>query len=270
MRVARYTSTLLRTLLVFGVCVSAPIVFAQSQGKDPQSKPDATEQSVDPRSLDALSRMGKYLASLKTLAFDATISTEVVLDNEQKLLIGGLVRYLAVAPDKLRVEMITDSMKRHFFHNGRKFTLVAPEEGYFAELDANAPTREFLRIAARDYGVEMPFADLLEWGHKQDSWKEITDGFLVGKTKVNGAETEHWAFRGPNLDWEVWIATGDKPLPLRLSTVNTKDPAKPRFEATLKWSESKVAKDALFTPSLSKELKRIEFMKAAPKQEGAQ
>ncbi|SHE61336.1 hypothetical protein SAMN04487965_0272 [Microbulbifer donghaiensis] len=269
MIVVRPAWVLLFILVVAGAFVIAP-ASAQPPDKTPQSTAEKSEPAVDPDSVTALSRMGKYLASLKTLAFDADISTDVVLDNQQKLLIGGVVRYLAVHPGKLRVELVTDSMKRHFFHNGRKFTMVAPEEGYFAELEASIPTREFLATAAREYGVEMPLADLVEWGHAQDSWKDIREGFLVGKPKVNGEETEHWAFRSPDLDWEIWIKSGDKPLPLRISTVNTRDPAKPRFEATLKWSEAKVAKDEMFTPALPKETQRIEFKKIAPKKEGKQ
>lgn len=269
MLASRPAGALFWLLLLAGTLVAVP-GSAQEPDTAPLSKTDTAEQVVDPESLVALSRMGKYLASLNTIAFDADISSEVVLDNGQKLLIGGLVRYLAVYPDKLRVELVTDSMKRHFYHNGKKFTLVAPDEGYFAELDAVSSSRDFLANAAGEYGIEMPFADLLDWGRAQDSWKDIREGFLVGKPKVKGEETEHWAFRSPNLDWEIWIKTGDKPLPVRISTVNTRDPEKPRFEATLKWSEAKVAKDEMFSPAPSKDLKRIEFKKVAPKKEGNQ
>ncbi|WP_323844375.1 DUF2092 domain-containing protein [Microbulbifer magnicolonia] len=243
---------------------------AQTHNQAPADRGSAErgESAVDPASIKALQEMATYLGSLKSIAFDAATFTEAVLDNQQKLLVPGVVRYLAVKPDKLRVELLGESIKRHFYHDGTKFTLVAPREGYFAELDAASSTRDALVMAARDFGIEVPFADLLEWGHTRDAWKNISEGFLVGMDKVDGKETQHWAFRGPNLDWEIWIATGDKPLPLRISTVNTRDPTRPRFVATLKWSEAQVPKAEQFSPALAKELKRIEFKKAPPKQEG--
>lgn len=228
-------------------------------------------QPIDPKAMEALQRMGKYLASMKTLMFNARIFTEVVLDNEQKLLIGGKVMYMATPPDKLRVDLTTDSITRQFFHNGNKFTMLAPRNGYFAEMEASQPTAEVLTQAAKDYGIEIPFADMLEWGRKPETWAGIKEGFLVNSPMVNGQRTQHWAFRSENLDWEIWIKVGDQPLPLRISTVNTRDPSKPRFLATLKWMEAKQGSAGKFKPSTEK-LKQIKFKKAEPNKqmEGAQ
>lgn len=228
---------------------------------DQQPTPGASgeEPRVDPESIVALSKMGKYLASRQSMAFDARLFTEVVLDNQQKLLIDGNARYLVQKPDKLRVELVTESIQRHFYHDGQKFTLVAPDEAYYGELEARGATRDFLIRAARDYGIEVPLADLLEWGHAQDSWKGIQEGFLVGKSKIEGMDVEHWAFRGAELDWEIWIQSGERPLPLRISTVNIKDPARPRFIASLKWHDAAKIKGDEFRPDLSKDHKRIEL-----------
>ncbi|MFA0812141.1 DUF2092 domain-containing protein [Microbulbifer epialgicus] len=228
-----------------------------------------TEQPVDPKAMEALDRMGRYLASLRVLMFNARIFTEVVLENTQKLLIGGKVNYMAVPPNQLRVDLTTDSITRQFFHNNDKFTMLAPRDGYFAEMQASQPTAEVLSQAAKDYGLEIPFADLLEWGRNKDVWAGIKEAFLVNSPKVDGKRTQHWAFRSDNLDWEVWIAVGEKPLPVRISTVNTKDPAKPRFLATLKWVEGEQSDASQFRPPTSK-LKQIKFKKAEPTKERAQ
>ena len=249
------TMTGLLLLLVANLLI-APAVLAL---EEPTQASGSESSQVDPESVAALSRMGKYLGSKKSLAFDAQIYTEVVLDNEQKLLIGGSARYLVQKPDKLRVELVTESIKRHFYLDGQKFTLVAPDEAYYAELEASGATRDFLIRAARDYGIEVPLADLLEWGHTQDSWKGIQEGFLVGKSKIEGVDVEHWAFRGAELDWEIWIQGGERPLPLRISTVNTKDPARPRFIASLKWHDAAKIKGDEFRPDVGKDHKRIDL-----------
>ncbi|WP_444946905.1 DUF2092 domain-containing protein [Microbulbifer sp. VTAC004] len=230
-----------------------------------------SNQSIDPKAMEALQQMGKYLASMKTLMFNARIFTEVVLDNKQKLLIGGKVMYMATPPDQLRVDLTTDSITRQFFHSDNKFTMLAPRNGYFAEIEASQPTPEVLTQAAKDYGIEIPFADLLEWGRKPDAWAGIKEGFLVNSPMVNGQRTKHWAFRSENLDWEIWIRVGDQPLPLRISTVNTRDPSKPRFLATLKWMEAKPGATGKYKPATEK-LKKIPLKKAEPNKqmEGAQ
>ncbi|WNZ58393.1 DUF2092 domain-containing protein [Microbulbifer sp. MKSA007] len=238
------------------------------QGKPPQGQMGAMESNepLDPKAMATLKRMGDYLASLKMMMFNADIFTEVVLENQEKLLIGGTVKYMAMPPKQLRVDLKTDSITRQFIHNGDKFTVIAPRDGYFAEMEAPQPTAEVLTKAAKDYGIEIPFADLLEWGRKENVWSGIKEGFLVNRPMVDGQKTEHWAFRSENLDWEIWIKAGDKPLPLRISTVNTRDPAKPRFIATLKWMEAKPGAAGQFTPSIDK-LKQIQFKKAEPNKE---
>ncbi|MCO1334354.1 DUF2092 domain-containing protein [Microbulbifer sp. OS29] len=242
----------------------------QQQGQMPQERAPQSQmgamqpdQPMDPKAMAALNRMGQYLASLKMLMFNADIFTEVVLENQQKLLIGGTVKYMAMPPKQLRVDLTTDSITRQFFHNGNKFTMLAPRNGYFAEMQAPEPTAQVLSKAAKDYGIEVPFADLLEWGRKQDTWSGIKEGFLVNRPMINGQRTEHWAFRSESLDWEIWIKVGDTPLPLRISTVNTRDPAKPRFIATLNWTEAKPGAAGSFSPVIEK-LKQIKFKKAEP------
>ncbi|WP_226646692.1 DUF2092 domain-containing protein [Microbulbifer variabilis] len=242
----------------------------QGQNTQPLAGVAQNGEAIDPKAMEALKAMGKYLASMKTLMFNARIFADVVLENEQKLLIGGKVKYLAMPPKKLRVDLTTDSITRNFIHNGDKFTMIAPRNGYFAEMQASQPTNQVLTKAAKDYGIEVPFADLLEWGRKPDAWAGIKEGFLVNSPMIYGQRTKHWAFRSENLDWEIWIQVGDKPLPLRISTVNTRDPAKPRFIATLKWMQAKPEAAKEFTPAIEK-LKQIKFKKAEPnKQEAPQ
>jgi hypothetical protein len=57
----------------------------------------------------------------------------------------------------------------------------------------------------------------------------------VGPAKIASQDTMQYAFRQPGIDWQIWIATGDKPLPLKVVIVASTDPAHPQFEADLTW-----------------------------------
>ncbi|GAB2898059.1 DUF2092 domain-containing protein [Microbulbifer echini] len=248
----------------------APTDGTTGQGQMPPALAGIAEngEAIDPKAMEALKKMGEYLASMKMLMFKARIFADVVLENEQKLLIGGKVTYMAMPPNQLRVDLTTDSITRRFLHAGNKFTMIAPRNGYFAEMQATEPTAQVLSKAAKEYGIEVPFADLLEWGRKPDAWAGIKEGFLVNSPMINGQRTKHWAFRSENLDWEIWIKVGDQPLPLRISTVNTRDPAKPRFLATLKWMKAKPEAAKKFIANTEK-LKQIPFKKAEPNKKEA-
>ena len=81
----------------------------------------------------------------------------------------------------------------------------------------------------------MPLDDLFTWDRGESDHKNLTSAHVVGPAKVAGRDTMQYAFRQPGIDWQIWIATGDKPLPLRVEIVASDDPARPRFEAELTW-----------------------------------
>ena len=61
---------------------------------------------------------------------------------------------------------------------------------------------------------------------------------------------QHFAFRQPGVDWQIWIAKGEKPAPLRVVIVASDDPARPQFEADLTWDTAPqfAADTFMFTP----------------------
>lgn len=109
----------------------------------------------------------------------------------------------------------------------------------------------------------MPLADLFDWGMPDGPHRGVREGFHVGKARVSDAECDHWAFRGQGHDWEVWIRTGDMPLPLKLSVVNTMDATRPRYEATLSWTIGVDFPDDTFVHSPPADEKRIDVLPLA-------
>ena len=67
---------------------------------------------------------------------------------------------------------------------------------------------------------------------------------------INGVETQQYIFRQPGIDWQIWIAKGDKPAPVRVVVVASEDPARPQFQADLTWDTTPqfAADSFVFTP----------------------
>lgn len=215
---------------------------------------------VDPASIAALTRMGDYLRSLKAFDINAATLVEVVLDNEQKVGIAGAARYRARLPDRLRVDISAGSHQREIVYDGKTLTVVAPRDRYYAQVAARPTIREMLEEAAQRLGVDMPLADLFAWGMSDSQWNAIRESFRVGEAVIGGAPCEHWAFRDRGQDWELCIRTGDQPLPVRIAIVNTRDPARPRFEAILTWTVNPDFADDLFAYAPPEGTTRIEFL----------
>lgn len=248
------------------LCALAAAALAQPLPAEAQSRRLREAEArlaappVDPASIAALTRMGDYLRSLKAFEINAATLVEVVLDNEQKVGIAGTARYRARLPDRLRVDLTAGSHQREIVYDGKTLTVVAPRERYYAQVAARPTIREMLEEAAQRLGVDMPLADLFAWGSSDSQWSAIRESFRVGEAVIGGAPCEHWAFRDRGQDWELCIRTGDQPLPVRIAIVNTRDPARPRFEAILSWTVNPDFADDLFAYAPPDGTTRIEFL----------
>ena len=258
------TALVLGALATGVLLTTAPLVWGQEMLQNAEHPTDNTTSEIDPAAIEALKKMGETLAKKNNLAYDTDLITEVVLGNGQKILIGGKSRVRFRRPDHLRLELETDSFKRHLFHDGTTLTLFVPDKNYVGELEMQSDTRTALIRAAKEYGLEFPLMDLLEWGTSDAEAHKIQEAFLVGHTQIDGNKVSHWAIRGPRLDWEIWLTEGEQVLPLRMSTVNKSDPNAPRFFANIRWQNAGHLTDKLFKPELPEGAKRIPFQKVQP------
>jgi hypothetical protein len=229
----------------------APILIAQNQTEAPPSEADEsslTEASTpDPIAIDALVRMGEELVALQqfSVRLDATI--EHVMDSGQKLEFGGTAVYRVRRPNRLRVDTDTDTGQSAYFYDGATLTLSTPSKGFYGVANAKPTIRDTIEWAEDTYGLEVPLADLFDWGTERAPIDEIEVGFFVGSSRVEGVNCDHYAFRTAEVDWEVWIEAGSRPLPRKFTIIDRTQEDLPRFAATLTWSTEENFEDAIFT-----------------------
>jgi hypothetical protein len=77
---------------------------------------------------------------------------------------------------------------------------------------------------------------------------------------VGEKKCHHLAFQQRQIDWQVWVDAGDKPLPLKFLLTYRRMPGEPQFTSVFEWNASaKIAEDAfLFKPPA--DAKKIEFL----------
>ena len=231
---------------------------------------DAPEQTIDPAVIEALQKMSDYVSKLDSFQLDSTYSFDLVAGNGQTVTIDGTGKYLAKRPDKLNVKIENDLFARDYIYDGKTLTVVAPEEKYFAGHPAKPTIQEMLDNASSELGIEIPLTDLFDLGTDKSAIKSITSAFHVGTGIVDGAEADHYALQGADRNWEIWIAKGDKPLPVKVAIVDPTEDTQPRYVSTVKWTVPATIDDAAFTFTPSSDHKGIAFAVGAPKQDGAQ
>src|SRR3954468_5194426 len=210
----------------------------------------AVANAPDPAAVAALKRMSEYLAAQQGFELTSDATLDVVTDSGQKLQIDGTVHYKVKKPG-IRMELVSDLKTRTYYYDGRQFTIYAPKLGYYATMAAPPTNRAFLKSLYDKYGIELPLEDLFRWSDGDESdVRALTAGYSAGTATIDGVETDHWAFRQGDYDWEVWIQKGDQPLPRKITIVDRTDPAMPGYTARLTWTLNPTfaADDFTYTP----------------------
>ncbi|WP_454915412.1 DUF2092 domain-containing protein [Xanthobacter sediminis] len=253
-------------LAVAGVIAGTGIAPAGAAAPKPME--DRAAATMDPGAVAALTRMGETLAGLDSFELTARTTIEVALRHGHQVEIGGLVHYWVKRPDRVRIDSETDTVSRQYFFDGKTFTVVAPRQGYFAQTEGKGSIRDTLAFAAQTLDIELPLADLFDWGTPETPLKQFDRGFYVGTAKVDGTAAEHYALIGKDLDLEIWIQQGDVPLPLKIALVDRRAPGSPRFSAVLAWMPDAAIPDAVFAFTPGKDMARIPFAKPSDAKPG--
>ena len=189
---------------------------------------------VEPGSVAALGKMSAYLRSVH--GFQVTMSTQqddVDVDG-QIITLNGATTYKVRSPDGFNIQVDKPGKTRTYVYDGKSVTVYDPKTNYYAHFPAPPTTRQTLD-AAEKFGVSIPLDDLFHWDQGDAQTSELTSGHYVGPAKLGGQEAEQYAFRQPGRDWQIWIAKGDRPTPLRVVIVASDDPDRPQFQADLSW-----------------------------------
>ena len=253
--------------VVFAVAYAALSPSTPAAGPQPPAQvggPSARAKAVEPEAIAALGRMAAYLRVLRAFQIQAAITIDEVLTDGQKVEVESQANLIAQRPDRLRLEVTNDRQQRFFFYNGKTFTLWAPRTSYYATVPAPPTLLELADQLEAKYDIELPLADLFRWGTSESDEAAITAAKVVGPSEVRGTTCDQYAFRQPGLDWQLWIQSGDYPLPRKVVLTTMTDEARPRYSAVYTWNLAPSYDAGAFTFIPPSDAHRITIEEVAP------
>lgn len=263
--------------LAFGLllCVSPASASAAAQPQ-PEAAPPAersgtsfpqainaapvfTADMVEPDAVDALKKMSAFLMSLQTVEISTEGSLDVVTGENQRIQLDGATNYKIKRPGFV-IDYVSDIKTRRFIYDGKTFTVYSPSLGFYSTVPAPPTNREVLNTLYQKFGIALPLEDLFRWADQNGVREQaLKSAYRVGTATINGAPTDHYAFREQDVDWEVWIQKGDQPLPRKLVIVDRTDAAHPTFVTYLNWKLNPVFADSDFAFVPDQDDKRIQM-----------
>jgi hypothetical protein len=216
---------------------------------------------IEPAAEKLLRRMSDYLAKHQQFTLKAESAIEVVLTSGQKIQFESPATVEVSRPNKLRAHRKSDIANQEFFYDGKTLTLYNPKENLYATTAAPATIDETLDFAREKLDIVAPASELVYQNAAEKMLKASSSGFVVGVSVVAGVKCTHLAFRGSDVDWQIWIEDGDKPLPRKFILTSKQVKGEPEFTVVIRsWDVTPRLADKEFSFTPPKGAKKIEFL----------
>lgn len=220
--------------VVMAVVLSLPLAVAPSVGAQVTGKWGGP---IDPEALQVLRGMTDYLGSLQNFAMHTENTYEDVLETGQKIQFGFSSNIVVGRPDKMRAVRVVGEMKRQYLYDGATLSIYDPQLDLFSTIDVPDTIDDFLHFSRDVLDLVPPAGDMVFTNAFELLTAGVTSGFVVGEAMVGGVKCIHLAFTTPVVDWQVWVADGEQPLPYKYVLTTRDDPAQPQFVTVVsKWS----------------------------------
>jgi hypothetical protein len=188
-----------------------------------------------------LKAMSDYVTKEKTISATFDASIEVITPELQKVQFNSSGTLLQHRPDKLRATRTGGYADVEFVFDGKTFTVLDKAHNRFAQSATAGSVDQLVNKLRTEYFVEAPGADLLA----SDPYKQLMAGVLdakyIGRAVIDGVECDHLAFRNHDVDWQIWIETGPKPIPRKYVITSKTVAGAPQYTLLVKDWEADVA-----------------------------
>lgn len=233
-------------LSVSFVCVLASASFAQADQTDAKQ---------------ILMMMSDYMAAESGLSFDYDSTLEIVTSEDQKLGIASSGSVQLVRPDKLHATRVGGYSDVEIVFNGATFGAIGKGLGLAVKRDFAGDIDALFEELRTKHAVPFPAADLLYSNAYEILMAEVVDIKDLGVGVVGGQMCDHLAFRTEEVDWQIWIAHGDKPYPCRFEISNRTIAQSPSYRIDLRNWQDGVTTDAdAFELALPEGVSLVEFI----------
>jgi hypothetical protein len=242
--------------------LSSP-VYGQSTQPPENKSPAAKVQKksgLDPKADQVLKEMSNYFGNLPSFSVETKFTQEVITKAGEKLNFDGSSQVLLDRRFGIRADRTDAQQDVSLFYDKKTLSVFRRGSNFYASANAPSNLDKALDFMMGELNLDTPAADLLY----SNPYAVLTDGAksseYLGVEEVNGELAHHVAVRGDKTDIQVWVKTGDKPLPVKY-VITTKDvEGIPQFAIDLTgWDVAPLVSPDMFTFTPPPGAERIEF-----------
>jgi hypothetical protein len=150
--------------------------------------------------------------------------------------------------------------------NGKEIVLIDATSNVYATAPQPGGIDDSIVYFVRDLGMRLPLAVLLVSRLPVELKERVRSVDYVEKTNIYGSPSHHLAARTDTVDFQIWVADGDKPLPQRVVITYKKDKGEPQFWAQFSdWNLAPAISDSTFIVQPPAGAQKVAFAAQLPR-----
>jgi len=235
------------------------------------TKPTKAEKApkFDPKAERVLRDMSEFLSRQKAFEVEVEGTTDVIMENGQKVQFNREARVSVERPNKVRVDRKGDLVDAQIYFDGKNITVYAKNANAYAQRPAPPTIDATVSELYDKFDMDLGPGDLLAENPAKTLTEDAISGKYLGASTIDGVATAHLAVRGNEVDWELWVEQGSRPLPRKYVITSKKMEGWPQFSVTLSnWKLVADLPDDTFTFHPPKDAQKIDFVDQVKKQKG--
>ncbi len=222
--------SLLGAALALSLMAAGPCTAFGATAADVAAAP--ADDSRQDEAASYLAAMTRYLASLPSFQVTLLGSYDAVQESGQKIEFHELREFALARPDRLRVRHVrSDGVESRIVFDGKTISVLDGEANVYAQAPQPGALDDAIVYFVRDLGMRLPLARLFTTRAPDELERRVQSLVYVERTTVLPVPVHHIAGRASGVDVQLWIAEGDRPLPLRIVLTYVEEPGQPQFRA---------------------------------------
>jgi len=203
---------------------------------------------VDPVAVNQLETTLDYLGALDRFSIHTLNTFEEILDPGQKVQMDFAATLTLQRPAQMRVERHGEAVNQVVYYDGRLLTLHDTVSNYYAQAAAPGSIEGMLDFARLSLGLEAPLSDLLYRNVFPLLVQGVYSARVLGHVDIGGERCVHLAFSRPDVDFQIWVAEGEKPLPCKYVVTDKNSFGQPSYSVVISgWNLSPDIGDSTFS-----------------------
>jgi hypothetical protein len=247
----------LAVLAILSACAEQRVSGAREPAAPAPAKAGA--EPVNARAI--LLRMARRLASSPEYSVTLRDGYDVVQASGQKIEFNETRDITLRRPKYLRIEVQESNGEQHqVFYDGTTLTAYSPSNKVYAQTVVPGGVDQAVTHFLFDLDMRLPLAMLLLTSFPEEIEKHTRDLDYVEWANLDGVPTHHLAGRTEEVDYQVWIAAGADPVPLRAVLTYRTAAGQPEFRAQFSdWDFKLENLDERFAFHPPKDARKIQF-----------